>query len=178
MTINEKLHLSNYIHSTAAKANRTAAFATCFKTLARPIAEYASPIWDPTSEELSTALETLQRRAARRMYHDFSHKSRASAMVAKLQLEQLQARRKVSKVNMMMNDLVEIDAPSNLLVPAERSTRGHQPKLMVPYARTDIYRYSFFPSTIKLWNTLHQDSISACSLEAFAATLEGWALKL
>ena len=194
VTINEKLNWSNHIHATAAKANRTAAFAyrnlkgctpqtqaTCFKTLARPIAEYASPIWDPASEELSTALEMTQRRAARRIYHDFSRKSSASAMVAKLQLEPLQARRKVSKVNMMyriMNGLVDIDAPSGLLVPAERSTRGHQAKLMVPYARTDIYRHSFFPSTIKLWNTLHQDSISACSLEAFSATLEGWALKL
>ena len=194
VTINEKLNWSTHIHSTVAKANKTAAFAhrnlkgctpqtqaTCFKTLARPIVEYASPIWDPASEELSAALEMVQRRAARRIYHDFSRKSSATAMVAKLQLEPLQARRKVSKVNMMyriMNGLVDIDAPSGLLVPAGRSTRGHTAKLMVPFARTDIYRNSFFPSTIRLWNTLHQDAISSCSMEAFSATLEGWASKL
>ena len=131
--------------------------ASCFKTLARPVLEYASPIWDPATEEHTATLEMVQRRAARRIYHDFSRTSSASRMVAKLKLEPLQARRKYSKVTMMyriINDLVDITAPRGLLAPAGRSTRGHDAKLLVPFARTDVYKHSFFPSAIRLWNSL------------------------
>ena len=194
VTINEKLNWGPHITSTVSKANKSAAFAfrnikgcsiqtqaTCFKTLARPVLEYASPIWDPATVEHTTAIEMVQRRAARRILHDFRRTSSASAMVARLQLEPLQARRKASKVTMMyriINDLVDINAPSGLIAPVGRTTRGHQAKLLVPFARTDTYRQSFFPSAIRLWNTLNPESVAASSLQAFTASLEGWAMNL
>ena len=139
-----------------------------------------SPIWDPATVEHTTAIEMVQRRAARRILHDFRRTSSASAMVARLQLEPLQARRKASKVTMMyriINDLVDINAPSGLIAPVGRTTRGHQAKLLVPFARTDTYR-QFFPSAIRLWNTLKPESVAASSLQAFTASLEGWAMNL
>ena len=77
VTINEKLSWGPHITATAAKANKSAAFAhrnikgcttqtqaSCFKTLARPVLEYASSIWDPATEEHTATLEMVQRRAA------------------------------------------------------------------------------------------------------------------
>ena len=33
-------------------------------------------------------------------------------------------------------------------------TRGHHNKILQPATRTDVYKYSFFPSVIRLWNNL------------------------
>ena len=33
--------------------------------------------------------------------------------------------------------------------------------------RTDVYKYSFFPSAIKLWNTLPEELIDAKTIDEF-----------
>ena len=40
------------------------------------------------------------------------------------------------------------DIPASIT--AKRSS--HVRNLLVPYARTDVYNYSFFPHTVSLWN--------------------------
>ena len=45
--------------------------------------------------------------------------------------------------------------PCDNLQPPNRRSRNQHPKaFQVPYARTDIYKYSFFPDTIRDWNAL------------------------
>ena len=94
----------------------------------------------------------VQRHSARRILHDFSSTSNASALVAQLQLENLPSRRTSDRVNMMytiINGLVDVDSAA-LLEPSNRRSRGHQAKLQIPHSRT--YARSFFPSSIRLWN--------------------------
>ena len=43
----------------------------------------------------------VQRRAARRIFHDFSHSTSASALVTRLELQRLETRKRVGKVSMM-----------------------------------------------------------------------------
>ena len=116
-----------------------------------------------------------QQRAARRIRQDYSPKTSASALVAKLHLEPLQHRREVSKATMMykiMNGLVDMPIRQGVIQQVSRSTRGHQLKLQIPHARTNVYKYSFFPSAIRLWNTLDQASITAPTVPAFKSSLE------
>ena len=42
-----------------------------------------------------------------------------------------------------------------------RSRNQHPMAFQVPHARTDIYKYSFFPDTITDWNTLPESIISS-----------------
>ena len=52
--------------------------------------------------------------------------------------------------------------PTNDLVPPIRHTRNHHfLAFQTPLAGTDIYKSSFFPQTIRDWNSLKDSLISA-----------------
>ena len=53
--------------------------------------------------------------------------------------------------------------PTNDLVPPIRHTRNHHSlAFQTPLAGTDIYTSSFFPQTIRDWNSPTDSLISAC----------------
>jgi hypothetical protein len=152
--ITEKLNWGKHVHSIAAKANQTSAFvyrklkgcpttvqSRCFKGLLRPVLEYASLVWDPFQQNLSDALELVQHRVARRILHEFSPRTSASALVRQLDLQTLSERRsfsfsfssidKVAMLYKIINDQVDILAAVHLK-PAARTTRGQQAKIQEP----------------------------------------------
>ena len=153
VNITENLHWDTHVQSIAAKANRDCVFihrnlkgcstkiqTHCYKSLARPILEYASSVWDPHQQNLIDTLEMTQRRAARRILENFIYKTSASALVAKLHLEPLQKRRAIDKVSMIykiVNDHVDISTQTCRIQKVSRCTRGHQLKLQVPHGRTN-----------------------------------------
>ena len=51
------------------------------------------------------------------------------------------------------------------------NTRGHHLKVLQPATRVDAYLYSFFPSTVKLWNSLPSNLIESPSLDNFKCNL-------
>ena len=70
----------------------------------------------------------------------------------------------------------EVDTlADNILKTTTRSTRGQEQKLLVKQSRTNPHLYSFFPSAIRLWNTLPSASIAAPSVQGFKASLREWA---
>jgi len=55
-------------------------------------------------------------------------------------------------------------------VPVQRSysrRSGHDEMYQVPYARTNVYKYSFVPATVRTWNTLPATLIHSHSLQSF-----------
>ena len=46
-------------------------------------------------------------------------------------------------------------------------TRGHNMKYRTPFCRVDVYINSFYPVTIRLWNTLPENIIYSNSLRQF-----------
>jgi hypothetical protein len=46
-------------------------------------------------------------------------------------------------------------------------TRGIEMRFQVPFTSVNSYKNSFFPSTIRLWNSLPSDITRMQSLEAF-----------
>ena len=188
--LTKDLSWKKHIDSATSKANKTSAFiyrnlrgcphktqSQCYKGLVRPILEYASPIWDPPQQYLSDNLEKVQRRSARRILHDYRPTSSASQLVSRLELDPLKLRRTSTKATMMykiMGGLVEAMPERGLPALASRTTRGHSAKLQIPHSRTEIHKSTFFPSAIRLWNSLPPNAPSASSPQSFRNIIEGW----
>ena len=182
VTIADNLTWIAHVDATSKKANNSLAFlrrnlASCprdikaqsYQGLVRPILEYASTSWDPYTKSNIQQLEAVQRRAARFVTGDYRTTSSPSQMIADLGWEPLYQRRANFKLVMVYRityGLIDIPAPL-YLHPSALSTRGHTLRYMIPYCRTDVYRNSFFPSAIRLWNQLPETIVAAQTLDDF-----------
>ena len=180
--ISSDMKWSNHIAQITSKANRTSAFITrnlkgcprktqlhCYKSLVRPILEYASISWDPHHKKDIEALEAIQKRSARRIVNNFSTYTSASRITSDLGLEKLQTRRKREKlatIHKIYNSKIDVNFPETFRQ-STRKTRGHGKKMTFPVARTDTHKHSFFPSAVTLWNNLPPDAAETGCLNVF-----------
>ena len=139
LTISSDLSWNTHVDITAKKATTSLNFLKrnlhscpstvkekCYKSLVRPIIEYASCVWDPHSKRNIDKLEMVQRRAARFVKGDYSRTSSLTAMLADLKWNTLQQRRIQSKTVMLyrvVHKLVSIPV-TPFLIPI-RASRGH-----------------------------------------------------
>ena len=65
-----------------------------------------------------------------------------------------------------------IDIPNDPLVPVNTPTRGHSKRFVIPKTRTSLLRGTFFPDTIRLWNSLSQDTVDSPSLDVFKSKIK------
>ena len=141
----------------------------CYTTYVRPTLEYASTVWDPSTQKACAKIEGVQRRSARYVFNDYDRHSSVSSMIGALNWPLLQQRRSHAKAVMMyriVNGLVAIPANKHL-VPTQSRTRGHDTRFLQPFTRVQSYKHSFFPSAIRIWNTLPSDVIAKPSLVSF-----------
>lgn len=127
-----------------------------YYSLIRPKLEYACIIWDPFTSSNISKLEKIQRKATRFIYSKFSPYDSPSDLLRDNNIPLLQARRKKLRLDflsLVVNRKLGLD-PSNYLIPlSRRSTRHFYPGMFTPYfARTDLFKFSFFPQTINDWN--------------------------
>ena len=97
----------------------------CYKTLLRPVIEYASIILDLHTNANISIFEMVQRRSARFVLHNYRRSSSVTAMFDQLHWASLQERRAQAKVELMfriVNGLVDI--PTLFLTPT-LMMRGH-----------------------------------------------------
>ena len=138
--------------------------------LVRPSMEYCASVWNSHHTTSINKLEMVQRRAARYATNRFRNTSSVSDMLESLQWESLQSRR--AKIQLIMlfkiiNNLVDIPA-ADYLTPAPSKTRSnHSKKILQPHTRTDTLKYSFFPRTTRLWNSLPAAVAEASDLVSF-----------
>ena len=112
----------------------------------------------------------VQRRAARYATNRYRNTSSVTDMLEDLNWDTLETRRSKSQVTMMfkiINGLVDIPA-ADFVTPASTRTRSHHGKKLRQYATsTDTLKYSFFPCTIPLWNSLPATLAEAPDLVSF-----------
>ena len=171
---------------TTKKANNTLAFlrrnisrcpseikAQCYTSLVRPVIEYAATAWDPYTARNIQQLEAVQCRAARFVTGDYKTTSSTSQMITNLGWSSLQQRTEARLVMMyrITHDLVDIPVAQYLHPATVMHIRGPSQHYMLPFCRTDVYRHSFFPSGIRLWNQLPEHVATAKTLESFKAGL-------
>jgi len=185
--IDNKLNWNNHIQSIAHKASQVNGFlyrnlrqcptnikVICFKSMVRPILEYASSIWAPHTNVNIQRLEAVQRRAARFCFNNFSPYSSVTSMLQSLDLQSLQTRRNISKLIIMYKMINgNLHIPNPLLPNQRDSRRGYFTQLQT---RIDSFKFSFFPSTVKLWNSLPPTVINSPTLNQFCNLINTCAL--
>ena len=118
-------------------------------------------------------LHRVQRQSVRFIKTDFSCFSSVSNMLIDLNIPSLEHRRQVSSITLLykiVHNLIDI---SNVdLIPVTSNTRGHDQRFHHIYARTNQYSNSFFPRSIKLWNSLPPDLTQQQSLQIFKHQLK------
>ena len=189
-TITDKVNWSivNWnIDSITNKANRTLGFLRrnlkissisikeqAYKTLVRPLVEYASPVWDPHHQTDIRKLECVQRRAARFVLSSQHNRSSVTAMIQRLGWRSLEDRRRDARLTMLYkidHELVAISKTDRLDRPTRRLRQSHDNAYQVPHCRIDVRKMSFFPRTVRDWNALPPDKASLDTLEAFKASI-------
>ena len=181
VTITNDLKWNTHVNNICTKANRTLGFlrrnlSTCpqdvnsdvkesaYKGLMRPVLEYGSSVWDPSSIRLQEELEKVQKRRARFVTGNFIFKTGSmTGILEQLKWESLKKRRRDSRIIMLYKGLKgAASIPTNDLVPPIKHVRNyHSLAFQTPLANTDIYKSSFFPQTIRDWNSLTDSLLSA-----------------
>ena len=139
--ISHNLSWETHINRITKKANQTLGFlrrnikvkseslrASAYKTLVRPQLEYGSEVWAPYTQSQIDHIESVQRRSARWIKHDYGQTSSVTNMLQSLNLRRLDLRRIDSRLSLMYkisHNLVAIPL-SEYLIPLPKSSRyGH-----------------------------------------------------
>jgi hypothetical protein len=128
-------------------------------------------------------VEAVQRRAARFVHNiyrynpDDPESNSVTKMIQTLEWKSLQERRWEARLVLFykaVNGLAAIPV-NTYLTPAPniyRMRHAHQHSYLIPYARTDIYKFSFFPNTVRAWNLLPAHLVTCPSTLSFRAGLQ------
>lgn len=187
ITITSDLKWDSHINNICQKANRTIGFLKrnlnisnsdiknkAYTSLVRPTVEYASPVWDPYLQKDKHKLEMVQRRSARYVTNRYHNTSSVDTMLQHLQWPTLEERRKTSRLTLLYkisNNEVNINADHKLLPPDRLSRNMNANSFQLPACKTTVRKESFYPRTIKDWNTLPTSVTAAVSLESFKGLL-------
>ena len=102
-------------------------------------------------------------------------------MIDHLNWESLEQRRQKARVIMLYNIIHnEVDInPQSYLKKQERTTRSAHPYQFQTYSpTTDYFKYSFFPQTVCIWNSLPNSmAVSGQSLDQFKTLIQGYKFK-
>jgi hypothetical protein len=169
---------SDIASSTNSKCSRNWKFRHPEWKFVRPSLEYASTVWDPHTQANINKVESIQRRAARFVTNNYDPRASVTTLLQDLNWPTLQHRRQLAKLIMMYRityHLIEIPSIT-YLIPSRSGTRGHNIRYLQPSTRVLAYQYSFFPSTIRLWNNLPQTLVSSGSIDTFRHSLTNTSL--
>ena len=189
VTFSYDLSWSEHINNTATKGNKTLGFlrrnfrrctpsvkATTYKTMVRPILEYASTVWGPPEGDTGDAssLERVQRRAARFVVNNYTERTPGCVtnILKDLEWDPLSYRRSTNRLLMLYRFLNNTDLNSSLdfIKQSDPRTRGGA-NLYQDHSNHPALHNSFFPRTIRDWNKIPSSLTGAPSLDLFQAGL-------
>jgi len=162
--------LKRNLHS-ARKDTKVAAY----NTIVRPTLEYCASVWDPYTQKDIDKIESVQRQAARFATNNYSKlPGTVTGIMSDLQWNSLESRRQSSRLALfhkMIYNHVDMH-PSQYLTPITRQSRHyHHLAYQIPSTSVDYYKYSYFPRTVIVWNTLPSYVVSAESTLGFKSAL-------
>ena len=151
-----------------------------YYSLVIPHLKYACSVWNPHTQKNIQSIEIVQRRAARFVKKCTQRTpGTVTSLLEELKWPSLEQRRKQTRLTNLYKIVnagtraVEIP---NYFRQKERQTRNYHPlKFINAACRTNIYKYSFFPRSVKEWNELPETIIEAADTEAFKLALRAQA---
>jgi len=181
-----KLNFSEHIRAACRKANSRLGIVrrtflelppkpavTLYKSLVRPIVEYAQTVAHPLYKREEDGLEKVQRRATKQMkgMKEKSYEER----LKELKLPTLSYRRKRADMIQTYRILHQVDDMEQEKFfdrNQEGRTRGHGMKLKKSYVRTSARRKAFSQRVIEPWNALSDDAVTSKDVNSFKSQLE------
>ena len=137
--------------------------------LVRPHLEFAWAVWDPHNACDISRLEAVQRRAARFVTNNHKRtEGTVTQILQDLQWPSLEQRRKNNRLAILykiQNEQIAIPIPHYLCRQTVQTRQFHPQRFSIVPTRTDSYKFSFYPRTIKDWNSLTPSMYNAKSLE-------------
>ena len=127
----------------------------------------------PHQENQILDLEKIQKRAARFATgnHDRTHGSTARNL-AILEWPTLKERRAKIKLKILHKAKLGItDIPLSDLISNSITTRRSSTDYRIPQSRLDSHKFSFYPSTIRLWNSLPPNLKNVTDSDSFSRAL-------
>lgn len=183
ITISKDLSWRKHVDKVSGKANRALGLIkrnlvgcgeevkdVAYKTIVRPLLEFASAVWDPTDTGKIHQLEMVQRRGARFVcgLPAFT-KGEVSItdLVKNLKWPTLAERRRKRRLilfyGLVNKNSAALSSLRSALLPAptQRELRGtHSKQFLTLHARTNVKKHSFLVKTLKDWNNLTEDSVN------------------
>ena len=141
-----------------------------YKTLVRPILEYAQVIWQPRLLQDIHKLERVQRLATKLIpaIRNLTYENR----LKELKLPSLAHRRKRGDM-ITLYKLVHNHIRCNIpIVFNPRTTRGHGYKLVIQHTNREVRKHFFLNRAAKIWNSLPWEVVSAPSVNCFKSRLD------
>ena len=179
ITISKDLNWKSHINNVSSKASNTLRFIkrnvqtnnqkikeTAYNTYVRPQLEYCAPVWHPWQDTLSKKIESVQRAAARYVLNDYSTTSSVTEMLKSLNWQTLEHRRIQTSLIMLFKIKYQLVA-----VDHHHLTETRNLNFFVPYSRTNYHMNSYFPRTIRYWNSLPYSLKASTSLCEFTSGL-------
>ena len=135
----------------------------------RPHLEYAAPVWDPHQHGQIDSLEKVQKFALKMCIGNWN--MGYDDMVNSCSLPTLDHRRRVLKLSFMYQvvhgNFLFPDAPLERHITPFNLRNVNALTLCRPATHTNAYKFSFFPHTIALWNSLPPALYSCDTLCSF-----------
>lgn len=189
VTFTEKLTWETHIDNICAKAYQQLGFIrrklsaapshvklNAYKTLIRPILEYSAIVWNPHQSYLNKKLERIQNLSLRFIYSCYSRYDSVTFLRKRASIPTLECRRKTACMKflfLLYHNCIGIDKDAYLKPPHHHSRRINHTMCIRPFAaRCDVFKFSFFPRSIELWNTLPQHIMDDVSVDSFITSVE------
>ena len=135
--------------------------------MVRPILEYGSSVWDPHTDKLQEELKKVQNRAAMFVTRTYVYETGSmTGILGQLKWKSLKKKRKDNRLILLYKGLKgKARTPTDDLIPKTKQGRNqHSLAFQIPSASKDVYKYSFFPQTIRDWNDHLESLISSSEL--------------
>ena len=153
----------------------TASMLQVYLACIRPDLEYAAPVWSPHQQGLKDQIEGVQKLALKICTKQWT--TSYSTLLTLTRVPSLEKRRQILKlcyIFKILNNIYTFPEPQPLQLQSnggDHRTRSHNRKLVVPFARTNSYQFSFFCHTPRLWNELPSKFVQSTSAELFKERL-------
>ena len=148
----------------------------CYSTLVRPRLEYGCPVWDPGYNVDIDSLEKIQKRGARFATGNYlMEPGNSKKNLVRLGWDSLEERRLQTKIIIFHKARLNlIDVETGQLTFKSRQTRmgGGELAYNRPTSAVDSHAFSFFPSTIYIWNRLPAALKSCEDMDKFTTLLK------
>lgn len=147
-----------------------------YKTLLRPIIEYAKVVWDPYTQTNCLKLDIIQRLSSRFIFNKYRRFHSPTELCKLAELSPLQKRTEYERLKFLfiiIHNHVKISYDKYFEIKTQETSRHrHSMYIPPPKVHNDCFRYSFFPRAIQQWNSLPDSVVKIKSLTDFLEAIK------